>query len=176
VGSALSSISSEVFQGTDALTTTFGPLPVHGWFTLRRARPRRLPGSGRAEPVKREIQGEKPHSMNSTDLTETTNPTIVPVKWRKANRLSVFALFCAFIVPPLGIVFGTVALEEISASRETERGKGMARWAVGLGWLWLAALVVGVIVAIVLLTGDHHRACDWLTETASQNRACHLGK
>ncbi len=45
----------------------------------------------------------------------------------KVNRLAVFALFCSFILPVLGIVFGTLALNEIEDGGGKERGVGNSR-------------------------------------------------
>jgi hypothetical protein len=67
----------------------------------------------------------------------------------KANRLAVFALFCAFVVPVLGIVFGLVALDEISDADGRERGEGLAKWAVGLGALWLVLAVAFAVWLVV---------------------------
>jgi len=71
-----------------------------------------------------------------------------PIRERRANRLAVFALFCAFLVPVLGIVFGVVALQEIEASGEAERGARMAEWAVGIG-----CVVVGFAAAALVWLG-----------------------
>jgi len=69
----------------------------------------------------------------------------------KANRLAVFALFCAFVIPVLGIVFGLVALDEIDESEGEERGRAMAQWAIGLGAVTLGfAIALGVWVAVRL--------------------------
>lgn len=63
----------------------------------------------------------------------------------RANRLAVFGLFCAFVVPVLGIVFGIVALNEIEDLDTEERGAGMAKWAIGLGVLNLALAVAAIV-------------------------------
>lgn len=69
----------------------------------------------------------------------------------RANRLAVFALFCAFTVPVLGIVFGVVAQDEIRVSEGKERGLGMAQWAIGLGIAVIAVYVgVGIWLGIRL--------------------------
>lgn len=61
----------------------------------------------------------------------------------KANRLAVTALILAGVGPLLvgGIlatVFGYVALDEIEESEGEERGKAIAQWAIGLGFLNIA--------------------------------------
>jgi len=74
----------------------------------------------------------------------------------KANRLAVTALVCScggpvFVGGVLRTVFGMVALDEIEEADGAERGQGMARWAVGLGFLNIipsAALVV-LFVAVI---------------------------
>jgi hypothetical protein len=74
----------------------------------------------------------------------------------KANRLAVAALICSCIGPVLvggilGTVFGLVALEEIEETEGTERGQGMAKWAIGLGFVNIAlslALIVLLTIAL----------------------------
>jgi hypothetical protein len=75
----------------------------------------------------------------------------------KANRLAVTALILSsfglfFVGSILGIVFGTVALDEIRGSDGHERGERIARWAVGIGWatiiLWVAVIVFAVAVLL----------------------------
>lgn len=74
----------------------------------------------------------------------------------RANRLAVTALICSCIGPVfvggvLGTVFGMVALDEIEEADGAERGQGMAKWAIGLGFLniVLSAVAVVAIVAVV---------------------------
>ena len=67
----------------------------------------------------------------------------------KANRLAVFALFCAFVVPVLGVVFGLVALDEIDESEDAERGRAMARWAIGIGAVLLGLAIAWAVWFIV---------------------------
>ena len=74
----------------------------------------------------------------------------------KANRLAVTALICACVGPffvggVLATVFGSVALDEIHEADGAERGQGMARWAIWLGFLnlILSGLVVIAVVALV---------------------------
>lgn len=75
----------------------------------------------------------------------------------KANRLAVTALICAAAIPflliggILGAVFGFVALDEIEESQGAERGKGMAYWAIALGFLNIAVscAAIAFIVAAV---------------------------
>lgn len=74
----------------------------------------------------------------------------------KANRLAVAALICSCVGPVfvggiLGTVFGVVALEEIEEADGAERGQGMAKWAIGLGFLnvVLSAAAVVLIVALI---------------------------
>jgi hypothetical protein len=75
----------------------------------------------------------------------------------RANRLAVTALICACCVPfllvggILGTVFGMVALDEIEEAEGQERGQGMAKWAIGLGFLNIvvsAAVIVLVVAAV----------------------------
>jgi hypothetical protein len=74
----------------------------------------------------------------------------------KANRLAVTALICSCVGPVfvggiLGTVFGMVALDEIEEAERTERGQGMAKWAIGLGFLnvLLSAAVVVLVIGLI---------------------------
>jgi len=75
----------------------------------------------------------------------------------RANRLAVMALICATCVPflfvsgILGTVFGMVALDEIDEADGPERGQGMAKWAIGLGFLNVAVSCVVVVLLVDLL-------------------------
>lgn len=76
----------------------------------------------------------------------------------RANRLAVTALICACVVGfivggILATVFGMVALDEIEESDGAERGQGMAKWAVGLGFLNIALSCVAIVVIIAVVTG-----------------------
>jgi hypothetical protein len=64
------------------------------------------------------------------------------------NVLSVVALAMAIALSPLAVVFGYLALGQ--TRRASQRGETIALWAIGLGWLALAAWVVamGALVAI----------------------------
>ncbi len=75
----------------------------------------------------------------------------------KANRLAVTALILAGIGPLLvgGIlatVFGYVALDEIEESQGQERGKAIAQWAIGLGFLNIALWCALIVLLVAVLT------------------------
>ncbi len=78
---------------------------------------------------------------------------IKPKPTGRANRLAVTALICACLAGVvvggiLGIVFGSVALDEIRESEGKERGEAMAQWAIGLGVVNL--VISAVFVALVI--------------------------
>lgn len=75
----------------------------------------------------------------------------------KANRLAVVALICSCVGPVfvggiLGTVFGLVALDEIEEADGAERGQGMAKWAIGLGFLNIALSMALTTWLILTLT------------------------
>lgn len=111
-------------------------------------------GAREAEELARErpagwyVDPERPNGERYWDgdkWCERRGEEMVRAPRGKANRLAVFALFCAFVVPVLGIVFGLVALEEIDESEGEERGRAMAQWAIGLG-----AVVLGFAIALAI--------------------------
>jgi hypothetical protein len=74
----------------------------------------------------------------------------------KANRLAVTALILACLAPLLvggilGTVFGMVALDEVEESEGKERGAGMAKWAIGLGFvnILISCAFIVLMVAVV---------------------------
>lgn len=75
----------------------------------------------------------------------------------RANRLAVAALICACIGPifvggVLATIFGMVALDEIDESYGAERGQGMAKWAIGLGFVNIALSCVVVVSLVIVLS------------------------
>lgn len=92
-----------------------------------------------------------PYAAQPVDRPPRERPT------GKANRLAVTALICAAAIPfllvggILGAVFGFVALDEIEESEGRERGRGMAQWAIALGFINIAlsCAVIALAVAAV---------------------------
>lgn len=75
----------------------------------------------------------------------------------KANRLAVTALILSafgfsLVGGILGVVFGYVALDEIAESEGAERGRGIAMWAVGIGYLGIALSIALAALLISALT------------------------
>lgn len=69
----------------------------------------------------------------------------------RLNPLAVAAVILGALLSPLAALFGHLAVGQISRSAGRERGLALAWIAVGLGYLWLATLViVGIGVAVVL--------------------------
>jgi hypothetical protein len=80
-------------------------------------------------------------------------PTGRPKPTGKANRLAVTALILAGLAPflvggILATVFGMVALDEIDESNGTERGGGIAKWAIGLGFVNIAASCLLIVLVV----------------------------
>jgi Domain of unknown function (DUF4190) len=75
----------------------------------------------------------------------------------KANRLAVTALICACCIPfllvggILGTVFGMVAIDEIDESNGKERGRGMAQWAIGIGFVNIAISCAAIVLIALAL-------------------------
>lgn len=74
----------------------------------------------------------------------------------KANRLAVTALICSCVGPIfvggiLATVFGLVALDEIEEADGAERGQGIAKWAIGVGFVNIILSGVAVVGLVILL-------------------------
>ena len=98
----------------------------------------------------------KPADSEASRLDDTASEETekrAPRKRSGINVLSVVALVMAMTLSPLAVVFGYLALGQ--TRRASQRGEGVALWAIGLGWLALAVWVVaiGALVAIGLERG-----------------------
>lgn len=69
---------------------------------------------------------------------------------RGLNALSVVALLLALTLSPAAVVFGYISLGQ--ARRASQRGEGVALWAIGVGWVVLASWVV--LIASLLWVGQ----------------------
>lgn len=74
----------------------------------------------------------------------------VPQMWAPrpgvTNSMAIAAFVCAFLVAPLGIVFGHIALSQINRTGEDGHGLAIAGLVIGYFWtglllLWLIAIV-----------------------------------
>lgn len=63
------------------------------------------------------------------------------------------ALILALMLSPVAAIFGHIAAGQIARSRGRERGTAIAWFAIGLGYLWLAAAIVGAVALWQLLAG-----------------------
>lgn len=69
----------------------------------------------------------------------------------RLNALAVAALILGVLLSPLAALFGHIAAVQIALSGGRERGLALAWVAVGLGYLWLAGLIViAVAIGVVL--------------------------
>jgi len=80
-----------------------------------------------------------------TTDTDTDTDTDIPAPPRGVNLLSIVALVLAFTLSPLAVVFGYIALGQ--TRRANQRGETLAVWAIGIGWVVVAAWVA-VFVAL----------------------------
>ena len=63
------------------------------------------------------------------------------------NRLAIWSLVCAFVLPPLGVVLGHVALGQIKSSGQEGRGLAVAGLVCGY---FMTAVTIIVIVLLLL--------------------------
>lgn len=74
-----------------------------------------------------------------------------PAPAARLNPLAVAALVLGIMLSPLAALFGHIAAVQIGRSDGRERGLVIAWVAVGLGYLWLAAVIVAAVgVGVVL--------------------------
>lgn len=93
--------------------------------------------------------GAAPESDRDPDLPHRARGPV--------NALAVVSLVLGILLSPLAALFGHLAIGQISRSRRPggrdERGMRLAGIAVALGWLSLAALIVGAAAVAVALQG-----------------------
>lgn len=80
-------------------------------------------------------------------------PPGYPPPARPTNSLAVASLICAFLLAPLGIVFGHVSLSQIKRTGEDGRGMAIAGLVIGYLFTVLGALVLvfGIVVTRLVL-------------------------
>jgi hypothetical protein len=62
------------------------------------------------------------------------------------SLFSILAIIFAFVLFPLGIIFGIIALNEIKENPNL-KGKGLAKFAI---W-WIPAIILGLIAISIIL-------------------------
>ncbi len=67
------------------------------------------------------------------------------------SGLAVGALVAALVVPVVGLVLGYVARRDIERSGGSVSGRGLATVAIVLGWVWMAALGVLLVIAFIVV-------------------------
>lgn len=77
---------------------------------------------------------------------------------RGTNGMAVAALVCAFVLAPLGIVFGHVSLSQIK--RSGEDGRGLAIAGLVLSYLFTVAMVVVVVAGLLLFSWAQRQAAN----------------
>lgn len=69
---------------------------------------------------------------------------------QRFSGLSIAGFVCSWFVAPLGIILSALALSEVKRNPETLRGRGLAKWGIGLGILTMLIWVF----AIFYFVGD----------------------
>lgn len=80
---------------------------------------------------------------------------------RGTNTMSIVSLVCAFVIAPLGIIFGHIALSQIKRTGEEGRGLAIAGLVVGyvstlLTILAIAFFILMAIIATGLETNNNY--------------------
>lgn len=64
----------------------------------------------------------------------------------RTNTLAIIALIGAFVLAPVGIICGHIALGQIK--RTGEGGHGLALWGTILGYVFTAFWIIGIIIYV----------------------------
>lgn len=65
---------------------------------------------------------------------------------QKYSNFAIASFICAFLFFPLAIIFGHIALNEISKSKEPLQGQGLAIAGLVIGYLWLFFILIIFLV------------------------------
>jgi len=91
-------------------------------------------------------------------MTDPTTPPATPYtapagEGKPTNVLAIIALIGAFVLAPVGIICGHIALGQIK--RTGEGGHALALWGTILGYvftiIWILAILFSVIVPLIFL-------------------------
>jgi Domain of unknown function (DUF4190) len=75
------------------------------------------------------------------------------------NTMAIAAFACAFVLPPLAIILGIVAVHQIN--RSGEQGRSLAGAGIVLGYLFSILAVVAIVVVASILIIDLLKAFLW---------------
>ena len=73
---------------------------------------------------------------------------------QRLSGLSVAGFVCSWFIAPIGIILSAIALSEINRNPQALRGKGLAKWGIGLGAL---AMVIWVLVIAAAVSESNTR-------------------
>jgi hypothetical protein len=73
-----------------------------------------------------------------------------PVAPPRTNTLALVGFIAAFVVPIAGLVLGILARNQLARPGNVETGRGLARWAMIVGALGSAAMLLFLIVWVGL--------------------------
>lgn len=86
-------------------------------------------------------------------MSDPTVPLEPAAPAARLNPLAVAALILGILLSPLAALFGHLAVGQITRAAGRERGAAIAWIAVGLGYLWLVAVLLAAVAAVIALDG-----------------------
>lgn len=103
--------------------------------------PQQPPGYTPQPPYGQQPYGQQPYGQPPYGQQPYAQPA-------STNGLAIAAIICGFLVGPLGLIFGLIALSQIRNSGGTQKGKGLAITGVVLGALSVLYLIIIIIAAV----------------------------
>src|ERR1700733_9431667 len=73
-----------------------------------------------------------------------------PVQPRPTNAMAIASIICAFVLAPLGIIFGHISLVQIKKSGEEGRGLAIAGLIIGYVITFVTIVIVVIMVAFLV--------------------------
>lgn len=66
---------------------------------------------------------------------------------KKYNLFAILSIIFTFVIYPVGLIFGIIALKQIKKTKE--EGKGLAMVSIILGLIFLVLVVIGIVWVII---------------------------
>lgn len=95
--------------------------------------------------------GTLPEDVNAAAASSGesgTHPSYLHVPLGPTPGIAVAAIVLAFFVPILGLILGYSARTEVRNPNNPKEGDGLATGAIIIGWIWIFALIIWIMMVI----------------------------
>lgn len=91
-------------------------------------------------------------------LGSSAQPQVTPGPGTTTNVMAILSLIFAFIMAPVGIILGAIALHQIGQTHEEGKGLAVAGLVISIVFtaITILAIIFWIVVSIVLLNSNSH--------------------